>query len=187
MNGTQIAAQGKKTPLMSSSLEGARENGTLCLLKYVPWRHFLLSFKITYEEANSKKFIFMLSHVTNDFNCSKFVPNPDKTTKEKNLQSPQVCHEKVVISFSSICLVYLWVKLCIRISSHKGHVAETCHSTILDTFSDNILPSCPNPDPISDQNIKFSPAHFQTWPLKSLPIFTPNWLKNYNPCTDIPL
>ena len=37
-----------------------------------------------------------------------------------------------------------------------------------------VPPGSSNPDPISDQNMPFSIPVFQTWPLKSIPIFRPD-------------
>ena len=40
-------------------------------------------------------------------------------------------------------------------------------------------PGSPNPDPISDQKIVISHTRFQSWPLKSRPIFRPGVGRNY--------
>ena len=42
----------------------------------------------------------------------------------------------------------------------------------------DVPPASPNPDPVSDQKIVIFHTRFQTWPLKSIPIFKPGVGRN---------
>ena len=44
---------------------------------------------------------------------------------------------------------------------------------LLRILGGGVLPGSPNPDPTSDQEIPIFHTRFQTWPLKSIPVFRP--------------
>ena len=44
---------------------------------------------------------------------------------------------------------------------------------LLRILGGGVPPGSPNPDPTSDQEIAIFHTRFQTWPLKSMPVFRP--------------
>jgi len=47
-------------------------------------------------------------------------------------------------------------------------------AVLLGIFGGDVLPTSPNPDPISDQKNAISHTRFQIWPPKPMPVFRPD-------------
>ena len=75
-------------------------------------------------------------------------------------------HEKLVVHKTPYLNRWHWRLISVFITRGVGGTPQNSWW--------GVPPGFPNPDPISDQNMPFSIPLLQTWPLKSIPVFSPD-------------